>query len=279
MASLHSLAFLVAMLATRVYTSLVKSQYLFLLREFVRRDFKGRYAGSALGFVWSFVQPLWSLLLFTFVFSVVLKISPIGERTDDFAVFLFCGLLPWMAIQEGISRSTTAITDNAQLVNKVSFPSELLVLSVVSAALLHQAIAAVVFMVVLALMGTFTVHALPILFVAIPLQLALTVGLGLLLAAVNVFVRDTSQIQGMVFTGWFYFTPIVYPLSLVPERFRIWLEFNPMTTLVTLYREAFLGGDLGFVAGTGRLAVVACAMCAFGWLVFHRLKPVFSDEI
>jgi lipopolysaccharide transport system permease protein len=257
----------------------VKSQYLFLLREFVRRDFKGRYAGSALGFVWSFVQPLWNLVLFTFVFSVVLKISPIGERTDDFAVFLFCGLLPWMAVQEGIARSTTAITDNAALVKKVSFPSEMLVLSVVSAALLHQAIAAAVFMVVLAFMGSFTVNALPILLIALPLQLALTVGLGLLLAAVNVFVRDTSQVQTMVFAGWFYFTPIVYPLSLVPERFRSWLELNPLTTLVTLYREAFLGGELGLVAGTGRLAIISIILCVLGWLVFNRLKPVFSDEI
>jgi lipopolysaccharide transport system permease protein len=257
----------------------VKSQYLFLLKEFVRRDFKGRYAGSALGFLWSFVQPVWSLLLFTFVFSTVLKISPIGERTDNFAVFLFCGLLPWMAFQEGITRATTAIVENANLVKKVNFPAELLVFSVVGAALLHEAIAAYVFLGVLAITGSVVSQSVLLLLVAVPLQLALTVGLGLLLAAVNVFVRDTSQIQSLVFTGWFYFTPIVYPLSLVPERFRNWIELNPMATLVALYREAFLGGELKLVEGTGKLAVVSFSVLLLGWFIFRRFKPVFSDEI
>ena len=103
--------------------------HLFLLRELVKRDFQGRYAGSALGLVWSFLQPLWMLLLFTFVFSTVMKISLAGARTGHFAVFLFSGLLPWMAVQEGVSRASTAVTDNSNLVKKLSFPAEILVLA------------------------------------------------------------------------------------------------------------------------------------------------------
>ena len=87
--------------------------HLFLLKELVKRDFQGRYAGSALGLVWSFLQPLWMLLLFTFVFSTVMKISLAGARTGHFAIFLFCGLLPWMALQEGVMRASTA--DHRQL--------------------------------------------------------------------------------------------------------------------------------------------------------------------
>ena len=120
----------------------MRRHHLFLLKELVRRDFQGRYAGSALGLVWSFVQPLWMLLLFTFVFSTVMKIPLAGARTGSFAIFLFCGLLPWMALQEGVLRSSTAITDNSSLVKKLRFPAEILVLAVVLAALLHEAIAA-----------------------------------------------------------------------------------------------------------------------------------------
>src|SRR5215210_5154765 len=97
-----------------------------------------------LGLFWSLVQPLWQLVLFTFIFSTVMKVTPVGARTGHFAIFLFSGLLPWMALQEGVLRSSTAITDNAGLVKKLRFPSEILVLAVVLAALVHEAIAAVI---------------------------------------------------------------------------------------------------------------------------------------
>src|SRR5215467_11379246 len=103
-------------------------RYFFLLRELVKRDFQGRYAGSVLGFVWSFVQPLWMLLLFTFVFSTVMQVRLVGTRTQHFSVFLFSGLLPWLAVQEGVMRSSTAVTDNASLVKKLRFPAEILIL-------------------------------------------------------------------------------------------------------------------------------------------------------
>jgi lipopolysaccharide transport system permease protein len=253
---------------------------LFLLGEFTRRDFKGRYAGSVMGFLWSFVQPLWSLALFTFLFSTVMKVSPgIGERTDSFAIFLFCGLLPWMAIQEGIIRATTAITENAALVKKMSFPSGLLVWAVVFAALLHEAIALVLFLVVLATTGQLALSGLWILLIALPLQVALTAGIGFLAAAINVFFRDTAQINSMLLQGWFYLTPIVYPLGLVPERFEKYLALNPLTPLVALYREALLGGSMPPFTSLTPLILTSATALALGIWVFRRLKPVFADEI
>jgi lipopolysaccharide transport system permease protein len=207
-------------------------------------------------------------------------VSPgIGERTSNFAIFLFCGLLPWMAIQEGIIRATTAITENAGLVKKMSFPSGLLVWAVVLAALLHEAIALGLFLVVLGVTGELSLSGLWILLVAVPLQVGLTVGLGFLAAAVNVFFRDTAQINSMLLQGWFYLTPIVYPLSLVPERFARYLALNPLTALVTLYREALLGGEMPPLASLIPLIVATLLSLAIGIWVFHRLKPVFADEI
>ena len=253
--------------------------HLFLLKELVKRDFQGRYAGSLLGFVWSFVQPLWMLLLFTFVFSTVMKVPLTGSRTENFPVFLFCGLLPWMALQEGVLRASTAITDNASLVKKLRFPAEILVLAVVLAALMHEAIAVLIFLGVLAFLRELTWGGLPLLLLAVPLQIALTLGLGLLLSSLHVFFRDTAQILSLVFSGWFYLTPIVYPLNLVPPRFLGWIELNPLASLVELYRQAFLGRELAVVPGTGILALSAVVLLSAGFLLFGRLKTAFVDEI
>jgi ABC-type polysaccharide/polyol phosphate export permease len=254
-------------------------QNLFLLRQLVKRDFQGRYAGSALGFIWSFVQPLWLLFLFGFVFGAVMRVPLTGERTDSFGLFLFAGLLPWMAIQEGVQRSATAITDNSELVKKLRFPSEVLVTAVVLAALLHEAIAAVLFLVALAVMGRFEAAGLPLFLVLVPLQAALTLGLGFLVASTQVFFRDTVQVLGMVFTGWFYLTPIVYPVDLVPERFRPLIEANPLTPLVELHRQAFFGGDWTWVPGSTTLVVVTVLVALGGFWTFRRLRPTFADEV
>jgi ABC-type polysaccharide/polyol phosphate export permease len=259
----------------------LRRHHLFLLKELVKRDFQGRYAGSLLSFLWSFVQPLWMLVLFTFVFAGVLdiRVERMGAGTDNFAVFLFCGLLPWTAVQEGLMRSTTAITDNAELVKKLRFPAEILALSVVLGALLHEAIAAGVFFVVLVVLGELSWSTLPWLLLAVPLQVALTLGLGLLLAPAHVFFRDTSQVLGMALMGWFYLTPIVYPSSWVPEEVAPIIHANPLTALVDLYRSAFLGTKVIFGPGAWGLFALAVGLPGLGLWLFRRLKPAFVDEI
>lgn len=254
-------------------------RYSFLLREMIRRDLGSRYAGSALGVVWALLQPLWQLLLFNFVFSTVLRVPLTGERTENFAIFLFCALLPWLAVHESLVRSATAITDNANLVKKVTFPAELLILSVVLASLLHEAMALLVFLAVLAVLGSLSLSGLPILLLAVVLQLVLTLGLGLLLAASHVLLRDVAQLLGMALTIWFYCTPIVYPLRLVPEGLRTVLSWNPLTVLVGLYRRALLGGDQVSWQGLVVLVTTAAVLLSAGLWVFRRLESGFADEI
>lgn len=250
----------------------------FLLRELAKRDFESRYAGSWLGFLWSFAQPLWLLLLFTFVFSLVLRVPLEGAGTDSFALFLFAGLLPWMAVHEAVNRSTTVVTDNSSLVKKVSFRAELLVFSVVLTALAHEGIALAVFSLILALSEQLDLaHLVLGLAVALPLQILLTVGLSLLVASAQVFLRDTSQALSLLLNGWFYLTPIVYPASLVPERLRGWTEANPLTALVGWYRYALLGGEVP--GGTLVLVGAAVVLVVVGAFVFRRLAPTFADEI
>lgn len=255
------------------------SSQLFLLRELVKRDFQSRYAGSVLGFLWPFLQPLWQLLLFSFVFATVMKIPIVGERTEHFAVFLFCGLLPWLALQEGVMRSATAITENANLVKNIHFRPEILVLAVVLGGLLHQAIATVVFLAVLFLTGEFAWQGLPLLVLILPLQIGLTLGLGLLVCSIHTIFRDTAQILSMILSGWFYFTPIVYPLNLVPDRYVPWLEWNPLTVLVGLYRQAFLGGSWRPEHSVGKLVLATVVVLGVGWWFFQRSSRGFVDEV
>lgn len=254
-------------------------RHFFLLKELVKRDFQSRYAGSVLGFFWSFLLPLWQLVLFSFVFSTVMKISLVGERTASFGIFLFAGLVPWMAIQEGIQRSTTAITDNAALVRHSRVQSEVLLLAVVLGGLVQQGIAAGVFLVILAITGALAPASLPLLLVALPLQVALTLGLGLILCCLHTLFRDTAQLVGLAMMGWFYLTPIVYPLSLVPERYQAWLRWNPLTTLVGLYRTAFLGGEAPWILDSLRVAAITAVLLALGTWLYRRLGSTFADEI
>lgn len=254
-------------------------QHLSLLREFVRRDFESRYAGSILGFLWSLLQPAFQLALYTFAFGYIMKIPLENELTSSFGIFLFCALMPWLAVHEGIQRGTTAITDNASLVKKVRFPAEILVATSVLAAVLHQAIASVVFLAVLPFLGDLDLSGLPLLLLAVPLQVLLTAGIGFLAAAINIYFRDVSQLQGMVLIAWFYLTPIVYPLSLVPEKVHGMILLNPMTALVDLYRQAFLGGRLANVQGLWPLALFALVLFVVGLGVFRHLKPSFADEL
>ena len=249
-----------------------------MLRELVRRDLQSRYAGLLLGFFWSFVQPAWQLVLYSFVFGRVMKVALVGERVQGFSLFLFAGLLPWLALSEGASRAATAITDHAHLVRKLRFPSELLVASAVLTALVHQAIAMAIFLTVLIVLKALSWVSLPWLLLALLFQVGLTLGLGLLLASANVFLRDVPQALGMVFGAWFYLTPIVYPLSYVPERFRGVISANPLTALVQLYRRAFFGGD-GLPPGMLGLALCAAGALLLGWLSFRRLRSSFVDFI
>ncbi len=251
----------------------------FLLKELVRRDLRGRYAGSAFGLAWAFVHPLVLLGLYTFVFSTVLRVHPTGERTEHFAVFLFAGMLPWLALQEGASRGATAITDNAVLLKHRAFPAELLILSVILTALVHEGIALGVFVAVVAAMGQLDVSAAAWLAVALPLQVLLTLGLGLMLATAHVVARDTAQIVALGFMAWFFLTPIVYPMAMVPDAFRIGLELNPATALVTMYRAALLGADGPSLGALMPLLLVSVLSVVAGTWLFRRLEGTFADQI
>jgi homopolymeric O-antigen transport system permease protein len=250
----------------------------FLLKEMVWRDIRSRYIGSGLGIAWAFANPILWMVLYTAVFAGVLRV-PIPAGFGSFPEFLLAGLLPWMAIQEAISRSASALTDNAAMVKKTVFPLETLILSIVAAAVVNQVIAFTVFGVYLALVGHFS---LPWALLAIPallLQVLLTFGLASLAATVTAFLRDAVHAIGILLTVVFYATPIVYPVALVPERFRPIIEANPVTHLVEWYRRAFTLHQWPEASSVLYLTAVAAVAAVTGMALFSRARPHFADLI
>jgi lipopolysaccharide transport system permease protein len=251
------------------------------ITAFSARDIRSRYVNSALGLSWGFIVPLSLLLLYTFVFSYILKVRLGGSGTSgSFAVYLFCGMLPWLAFAEGVTRSTSVILEHAHLIKRVVFPSEILPAFVVLSALVTEFVGLGI---LLAGLGLFYYRSVPwtilLLPIVIALQAMLTVGLGWLLATLNVFLRDVGQLLGLGITLAMFLTPIFYPAELVPARFRWMLTLNPLYYLVEAYRALVLEQRFPPIADVLVLAVISLGVFVLGHWIFQRAKPVFVDVI
>lgn len=245
---------------------------------FVGRDIRGRYVNSVLGLWWAVLQPLALLLLYTFVFSRIMNIR-LGERAGpgDFALYLFCGLLPWLAFADALTRATSVVVEQTPLIKKVVFPSEILPVHIVLSALVAEAVGLVLLLAGGAAAGHPPRASLLALPLVVLLQFLFTAGLAWLLAAVAVFIRDARHVVGLGLTLWMFLTPIVYPASMVPDRYRWVLAINPMAYVVDAYRGTVLDGRLPAPASVGVLAAIAIAAFVAGYWLFTRAKRSFAD--
>jgi lipopolysaccharide transport system permease protein len=249
-----------------------------LFANFFRRELVTRYLGSITGLLWALVHPLALLAVYHFVFTTVFRTTGFGGQS--FLAFVAVALWPWLSAQEGLQRGTTSLAGYAGLIRKVSFPHELVVYASVAATLALQFAGYLAVLVVLMLFGE-PIHlagmvlAIPLWFV---LALAVT-GLALFFAALQVFVRDVEHVLMPVLMILMYLTPILYPLSLVPESMRPWVAANPFGWLVRRLRDALLDGRLALEWGDALALGVALAIFAAGLWVFRRLSPHFEDFV
>lgn len=218
----------------------------YMIRSMVIRDMKARYMGSLMGFFWSVIHPLTQILLYFFVFSVVFKVRPGPQYGGaSFAPWMIAGLLPWMFFAEVVNRAPSAAVDQANLVKKMVFPSEIFPIVNLSAAVVNHLIAVTLFMGFLLLSGFGM--SVKILWM-IPYLLTagiFALGISWMLSSVNVFLRDVGQITGVVINIWFFLTPIFYPPSLIPKQLQGLFGLNPMLHVVDGYRMAVLGKNGG----------------------------------
>jgi ABC-type polysaccharide/polyol phosphate export permease len=274
-----------------VNRALAVVDYRDLLKNLVVRDLKVRYRNSVLGFVWSLLNPLLMMVVFTFVFTTLM---PQGNF-PDFPVFLLAALLPWNWCAAAVMGGTGSLVGNAHLITKVYFPRELLPISVVLSSMINYLLALPVLFGMIALIhpGYETSLGLrPILgpsLLWLPLvivtQFIFLSGLALFLSALNVFFRDTEVIMDVLVTAWFFLTPVVYRLENLAKSTEVidWMyRLNPMAALIGAYRKILYFGEFGSIQDIGgllRTLATASAVLILGYLFFMRFSRQFGEEL
>ena len=251
-----------------------------VITTFVQREIRTRYGSSALGLAWPLIRPLSLLALYTFVFSTVMKVRFEDDpRAPNFALYLFCGLIPWLAFSDGLSRATTAIHDQASLVKRIRFPSEILPLHQVLVALAVESLGLVILLGALLVDGRVPGWPLAALAAIVIPQFLFTSGLAWVLATLSVLLSDTRQIVAFALMFWMYATPIVYPLDMVPARLQWLFWLNPMTYVVEAYRDALLENRGPELIPFALFCAVSLAVFIAGYWVFQRSKYEFADVL
>ena len=256
-----------------------------LLRTLVRRDLDARYKGSILGNLWPLVNQLSQLLIYTYVFSIVLKVKlslkgVAGDESLTFGLWLFAGLLPWIAFTGGLLQSASSVTRQPNLVKKVVFPLALLPLVPILSTFIESSFGLMALIFFVALLS----HTLHTTLALLPLvwltQLLLTAGLGYLAAGLTVFLRDIPQTLGVILNLWFYLTPLVYPADVVPEQWRglvFWL--NPIAAIAQVYRDLILFGEVRHWGEWGVASITSFVIFCGGLWCYKRLRPAFADVL
>ncbi len=251
-----------------------------LIFSFARRDLLGRYKGSALGIAWAVLTPVVMIAIFTFIFAGIFGARfGAGHSHWDYALYLFCALLPWTMFQESVQQSSNTIVTHANLVKRVVFPLETLPAAQVFAALGNQLFATIALLIaILAVRQNLQLTALWLPLLLIP-QLLFALGAAWLIASLGVFLRDIAQGITLLLMAWMYLTPIIYPESIVPERFRWFIGINPFTSLVRSYRRVCLDGLAPDWRGLLYFSAVAVVVFVFGYWWFARTRKNFADVI
>jgi lipopolysaccharide transport system permease protein len=252
-----------------------------LFWQLLKREVVGRYRGSMLGLLWSFFNPLIMLAVYTFVFSVVFRARWGQESAGDldFALLLFAGMIVHGFFAECISRAPTLILNNAVYVKKVIFPLDVLPWVTTGSALLHAVIGvAVLLAAVFLFQGRISWSAAYWPIIMLPL-FVLTLGVCFVLASLGVYLRDVAQVTGFLSTVLLFFSPVFYPMSALPEAWRVLFLLNPLTFVIEQCRMVLLFGQAPDWAGLGLYGLIAGVIGWLGFVWFHKTRRGFVDVL
>jgi lipopolysaccharide transport system permease protein len=253
-----------------------------LIAQMARREVVGRYKGSVIGLLWSFLNPIFMLAMYTFVFSVVFKArwgAGAGDSRSEFAIVLFVGMIVHALFAEVLTRAPGLILGNVSYVKKIVFPLEVLPVVNLCAAVFHSAVSLLVLLAAFSLLNGYifwtAVLVVPVL---LPLML-LTLGLAWALASLGVFLRDVGQTIGLVLIVLMYFAPVFYPVSALPAEFRPWLMLNPITFPIEQAREVLILGHLPDWEGLLVYTIVAAVVAWGGFAWFQKTRKGFANVL
>jgi lipopolysaccharide transport system permease protein len=262
-------------------------RYRGLIQSLVARELKARYRGSVLGFFWSFFNPLLLLLVYTFVFSYVM-IGAHDERVEPYALFMFCGILPWTWFSSSLTEAANVLISGGNLIKKVLFPAEILPIVTVLANMIHYFFGLVILAGFLIwYQRPLNIGELALFPIVVLVQLVLTTAFALILSALTVHFRDIRDILSNVLTFWFFATPIIYPYFMFRDPLtgqEKWqaqaLKLNPFTHLAITYQEIlFFNGPVGHLKWLLVLGAISIAFFLFAYWLFDRLRDTFAEEV
>jgi lipopolysaccharide transport system permease protein len=247
-----------------------------LLREWTARNIRARYQQSALGWLWAIIQPAAQVAMFAIIFTLVV---PVDTGDTPYVLFAYVAMVPWTLLATSLPDVSNSLVENMSLVTKIYFPREVLPIAAMLARLMDFGVAAVL---VVFLIFFFQAPLFPpgwlFLPVILAVQLVLMLGLGLACAALNVFYRDVRSLLVLGLQLWFYASPVIYPVSLVPEWLRPFYNLNPMVGIITAYRSVLLEGKLPDFS-LGVAALISFVLFVLGYWFFKRVEFQFADIV
>lgn len=245
-----------------------------LMQILVLRELKARYRGTFLGFLWSFVNPLVLMTIYVLVFSIYLRMD-----MENYPVFLLCGILPWAWFSSGLSEATYSIIGNGGLIKKVYLPSEIFPLVYIGSNMVHYLLSIpilLIFIVSFGMKPSWSLLLLPLIFL---IQFVFTYSLSLILSSLAVQFRDLLHVVPNLLMIWFFLTPIFYPMTMVPEKYRALVDFNPMARLIMAYQDIFFYNHIPSIPSLTVLTGLSCVLLVIGFFFFEARKDLFAEEV
>lgn len=241
----------------------------------VRKDLRGRYKGSVLGFLWTFVNPLLQLLVYTMVFSVIMK-----NGIEKYYIYLFVGLVPWIFFSTSVTSGANSILMSKDMVKKIYFPREVLPISVVTSGFINMLFCFIIIFIALFVSG---IGINPVALLYLPIIMVveyfLALGFALISSALTVYFRDLEYILGIITMAWMYLTPVLYAAEMVPVEFSWILNINPMTPVVVAFREILYYKQIPALGNLGMAFLMGIVFCIIGHFVFIKLQKGFVEEM
>jgi len=246
-----------------------------MIFSLVRRDLKGRYKGSVLGFLWTFINPLLQLLVYTFVFSIVMR-----SGIEDYYLFLFVALVPWIFFSTSVSGGSSCIWAQQDMVKKIYFPREVLPVAFVTSQFVNMLLSFLVIFAVLLVSGKgLDLQALLYLPVIMLVEYLLALGMAMLSSAITVYIRDLEYILGIVTMAWQFLSPVMYSVEQVPEEARAIFYANPMTPIIIAYRDILYYGRAPELETLFLAVLMGAGLLIVGTVLFGKLKRHFAEEM
>ncbi len=249
-----------------------------LMRSLVERDLKVRYKRSMLGFLWFLLKPLFSMAVYTVVFTRILRF---GGAIEHFSLFLLTGLLPWNFFSASLSASSRTLLDNQKLIRSIYFPRAALPVSSVIANAVHMLMAMCVLEVILAVAGHTPSVSLLLIPAAVILMAVMTSGFAMMISVGNVYYRDVSQFLEVILLAWFYASPVIYPLGmgLIPERMEAFIRWNPVSGAMEIFHSIMYSGTWPELWTWVSLFGWAVLTGVAGFLIFRKAEPAVVKEL